>query len=711
MATPATPGRSYEFGPFRLDPANRVLLRGEQVVPLPPKVVETLLVLVAHRGHTVGKDELIRAVWPDTFVEESNLTHNISVLRKTLGETSIETIPKRGYRLVMPVRELMASPAEGEGRGRLSVLPPPPARAWWRKRTLLTVGIAVLATLGALGYLLLRPPSRAPLSGAAFTQLTDQPGQELHPSLSPDGNFFVYASRASGNWDIYLQRVGGRNAVNLTKDCSFDDTQPALSPDGRRIAFRSERDGGGISVMGATGESVVRVTDFGYHPAWSPDGREIVCATSGFRDPNYRRSPGSRLFSVSVETPLAPAGQRLIAGPEDAVQPAWSPHGYRVAYWGLRGGQRDIWTVPAEGGQPVPVTGDPHLDWNPVWSPDAKYLYFASDRGGSMSFWRVRIDERSGKPLGVPELVAMPSPYSGYLSFSRNGRGMCYVQQLLTANVQKVGFDPIRESAEGPPVPITEGSRVVKQPDLSPDGDWVVFATLAAQQDVFLVRADGTGLRQITDDVYLDQGARWSPDGRRIAWQSTRTGKYEIWTMSPDGSSARQITYESRGPVVCPAWAPDGKRLAYSIWGLGTFIIEVEKPWTEQSPQALGPLTEPNTWFWARAWSPDGRRIAGDLQGPTGAYSGVGVYSLESRKYRRLTDFGAFAHWLSDSRRLLFLDESKVYLIDSESGRIREILSVAPNEIAPVFALSRDDRLILFSLQVTEADVWLMSRR
>jgi len=72
--------------------------------------------------------------------------------------------------------------------------------------------------------------------------------------------------------------VGGKNPIHLTKDSPDDDTQPAFSPDGERIAFRSERDGGGLFVMGATGESAKRLTDFGYHPAWSPDGQEIACA-------------------------------------------------------------------------------------------------------------------------------------------------------------------------------------------------------------------------------------------------------------------------------------------------------------------------------------------------------------------------------------------------------------------------------------------------
>src|SRR5207247_1962147 len=105
-----------------------------------------------------------------------------------------------------------------------------------------------------------------------FSSLTDQPGEELFPSLSPDGKTLIYSSKATGHWDIYLQRVGGKNPVNLTKDSGSDNTQPAFSPDGEHIAFRSVRQGGGIFVMGATGESVKRLTDFGYNPAWSPDG-------------------------------------------------------------------------------------------------------------------------------------------------------------------------------------------------------------------------------------------------------------------------------------------------------------------------------------------------------------------------------------------------------------------------------------------------------
>ncbi len=89
----------------------------------------------------------------------------------------------------------------------------------------------------------------------------------------------------AGNWDIYIQRVKGGDAINLTADSGISDTQPSFSPDGEWIAFRSERDDGGIFIMGATGESVRRLTDFGYNPIWYPDGRSILCETVGITSP------------------------------------------------------------------------------------------------------------------------------------------------------------------------------------------------------------------------------------------------------------------------------------------------------------------------------------------------------------------------------------------------------------------------------------------
>lgn len=354
----------------------------------------------------------------------------------------------------------------------------------------------VLAALGAvsvIGTLLVwrwtstRPQPNAPAAvEATFTQLTSEPGMELFPSLSPDGRWLVYASRASGRWAIYLRSVGGQNAIPLTKDSPADDTQPAFSPDGEHIAFRSERDGGGIFVMGRTGESPRKVTDAGFNPAWSPSGKEIVFADERIDTNPFIRNQQSALWAVSVEPPGA---KRLITKP-DAVQPSWSPHGQRIAYWGIPfaagRGQRDLWTVPANGGPAQRVTDDPAVDWNPIWSPDGRYLYFASDRGGSMNLWRVPIEEDSGRTLGPPEPVTTPAPFVGHLSLAADGRHLAYASILSTASPQLVVFDPSTQTVVGTPVPILRGSKRYRNAELSPDGARVAFTPAGGQEDVFV---------------------------------------------------------------------------------------------------------------------------------------------------------------------------------------------------------------------------------
>ncbi|MGH9844169.1 MAG: protein kinase domain-containing protein, partial [Blastocatellia bacterium] len=580
-----------------------------------------------------------------------------------------------------------------------------PGRSRWVPKAAIASGAAIV--LAIVGYLLWSgsETTKAPpaMRVANFTQLTTSPGQEIYPSLSPDGKLLVYASAETGNWDIYLQRVTGATPINLTRDSAapeLDDTQPAFSPDGEQIVFRSDRDGGGIFVMGATGENVRRLANHGHNPAWSPDGQEIAYSKGSFARPSERGNFPGPLFVAKVAT-----GETRQVTETDAVQPNWSPHGDRIAYWGVqRGGQRDIWTVGARGGEPAPVTGDPALDWNPVWSPDGRYLYFASDRGGSMNLWRVPIDEQSGKLLGAPEPVTTPATYSGYISFSRDGRHLAYAQVVHQINLQQVGFDPVKAKIEAKPVWITQGSRIATDPNFSPDGAWVVFgATGDKQEDLFIVRRDGSGLRQITNDKHKDRAPRWSPDGRQIVFFSDRSGRYEYWLINPDGNGLRQFSYTSGPGVQAPLWSPDGLRLLCNLQTGPPIILDAGQPWPQSSPQApqvLPPAGFPaGLMIWS--WSADGRKLAGHS-------GGIYSYSFDSHRYERLTEFGEHPVWLNDNQRLLFFSQDKLYLLDSRTRKAREILSVAPNRFQSL-GISPDSRVIYFGLQTTEADIWLAS--
>jgi Tol biopolymer transport system component len=350
------------------------------------------------------------------------------------------------------------------------------------------------------------------------------------------------------------------------------------------------------------------------------------------------------------------------------------------------------------------VTQDAATDWNPVWSPDGRWLYFASDRAGRLNLWRVRIDEMSGRVQGQPEAITTASHHSGPFSISHDGRRIAFVQVLDATNIQTAGFDPAKGTIVSQPRWITHGpTRQAGYPDVSPDGKWVAFH----DEGIFVVRTDGTGLRQLTSAVHKDRYPRWSPDGLRIAFLSSQGGQYDIWLINADGSSLQRLTWTKSPALYFPVWSPDGNRLAYATRE-NAFIMEVLEPWKEQSPKPVAVPPEFGAQFYPWSWSPDGTRLAGALLKADGVtVAGLGIYSFESQQLKRLPQIGYNPVWLGDSRRLLAQDHrGKLYLIDTWSKKSREILSVAPHSLAGT-TLSRDNRRIYFSVRVSEADIWL----
>ncbi|HKG23921.1 MAG TPA: hypothetical protein VKC34_18605, partial [Blastocatellia bacterium] len=463
----------------------------------------------------------------------------------------------------------------------------------------------------------------------------------------------------------------------------------------------SSRDGRGLFLMDVNGRNVTKLTGSGHNPAWSPDGREIAIAEDRIFDCEGRNISDSSLSAVNVET-----GERRLITEGDAVQPNWSPHGQRIAYWGVhRGGQRDIWTVSADGGEPAPLTNDRAVDWNPVWSRDGKYIYFLSDRGGSMNLWRVPIDESSGSVTGQPEPATLPSANSQHLSFSSNGRTLVYVEMNRRENLWQAALDPVSGGVTGQPAQITRGARRYSHPGLSPDEKSIAFVSMAeAQEDIFVISRDGSQLRQLTNDSAQDRLPRWSPDGSRIAFLSDRSGKYEIWEVSGDGGGLEQLTDVSDADVFGPVWSPDGTRLLYKVRDSNLFVIEPGKP--RATPQPLPGQPLPGFIPWS--WSADGKLLAGWQVRPERPNGGIVIYSFASSSYKRLTDFGREPVWFSDNRRLIFAEMGKIYLLDILTKKLEQIHSVEPYGFG-LLALSRDDGRLYYSHVSTEADIWLLN--
>jgi Tol biopolymer transport system component len=573
--------------------------------------------------------------------------------------------------------------------------PRPAVRPWvW----VAAVGLA----LGIPGIYLLarRGGPELPLQ-ATFAGLTNQEGREWFPSLSPDGDYFVYAREITpGNADIYLQRVDGSNPINLTADSPASDTQPAYSPDAKQIAFRSEREGGGLFLMGATGESVRRLTGFGFNPAWSPDGKEIFFGTQSVDDPQVWMGT-SQIWRIEVAT----GRRRLVVG-SDAVQPSSSPSGRRIAYWGVPANtaKRVLWTSLPDGRDPVPAVDDLYLNWNPVWSPDGRYLFFASDRSGSMNLWRLPIDEETGRVREDAEPLTTPSQWSGLLSLARDGRRILYATRDRRANLVRTALDPLGAKAAGPLVPITHGPRELTFGRVSPDGQSIVFTSLEPQEDLFLVRTDGGGLRQLTKDLFKDRAPNWSPNGR-IVFHSNRGGKYGVWSIRPDGSELRPLT-ALRQEIYQPVISPDGRWLVGMTGeSRSAALIDLTKPLAQRLPEPLPPPARGES-FRANSWSPDGRRLAG-----TSGESGILLYSPASRRYERVTEHGFGPVWMRDSRRLLYIDDGGgIFMADSLTRESREVLAAGGSRFRTL-DLSPDGRVLYLVRQAEEGDIWMLTLR
>jgi eukaryotic-like serine/threonine-protein kinase len=594
---------------------------------------------------------------------------------------------------------------------------------WQRRVAWAMSGLLLLSALVYLAAPLNRKSEVAtqPAVIVAAQPFSQSQALEYYPSFSPDGQAIIFESFAYGTSDIYLQRIGDRTAVNLTQDYPFSAAQPTFSPDGEHIAFWS----GGICTMNAKGGDIKRLSEEGFNPSWSPDGKEIVYATDRTID-SARSVVPSQLHILTVET-----GQKRVLTEGDATQPQWSPHGQRIAFWNTRhGGQRDIWTMPASGGDALAVTDDEFEDWGPVWSPDGTYLYFLSNRGGSMNLWRVAIEEQTGKVSGQPEPVTTPAVFCWHVCFSRDGKRIAYVQVNKKGNVNRLAFDPVKEKASGEPLSITQGSSFATEPTISGDGLALVYSSFGDKQiDLFAMNLSSTAdskkdttsaennyALRLTDDAFKDGAPQWSPDAQKIAFYSDRSGTYQLWMINKDGSGLEQLTFEKDGNAFNPVWSPDSSSIAYSMKDaktLHTLVMKTNQSWTEQTLQPL-PKSDPLiSNFIPASWSGDGLKLAGWQQWMEKGKAGIFIYSFASQSYQRLTTSGRSPVWMSDSRRLLYIDQENLYIIDSLAKKpkvIHAINSIARTDLAGI-CLTKDNRQIYFSQVTTEADIWLAEIR
>ena len=478
---------------------------------------------------------------------------------------------------------------------------------------------------------------------------------------------------------------------------------PAFSPDGRRIAFRSEHDGGGVFVMEAGGENPRKVSAEGFNPAWSHDGTRLAFATEATTTPGSRVGK-SEIWVVSVDS--ASQEKRKISD-VDAMQPTWAPDGRHLAVWSNDNGHRLLKVIAVADGAATPVfPSDPDvIYWNPVWSWDGHWLYFVSNASGSMTVDRVAVDT-SGLPTGSRETITVPASSGGQIALSQDGQRLVYQAQSGRYSLSRAPFDATRGVADASASKtIFEGSLSVNYPSASPDGSTIAFS---GGDDIFTIDRDGRRLQQLTKDAARDRGLVWAPDGR-IAFYSNRGGRYEIWSMKPDGSDRRVVASAPKNDDwIYPKFSGDGRLSVVNI-GARPALLDVSTSPATQTETL--PAMDGGDLFWPYAWSPDRSRLAGLAQSKTkGMASDVILYDPATHRYvDRIGDVGTPVAWLDEKRLIVAAD--RYYVLDVTTRKR------APTPVGPwptlTFSwsatLADGGRTFYFASATVDADIWMMT--
>ncbi|WP_263356084.1 winged helix-turn-helix domain-containing protein [Acidicapsa ligni] len=610
----------FVFGEYRLDAREHRVWRGDTLISLSPKTFDLLVIMLQGAGRLLDKDYLIRSVWPDSYVQDANLSVHIASLRKILGKTSdaeqfIETVPKVGYRFVVPVSRLpyaesltesqtgsltgpeLADSASGPAPA-IEQLPPivdylaapavisspqiPKSPQTYRGddrnlRVFLLPLLLVVACL--LGVLVIRlwatRRERPPENVTSTRPLTSTPGLFLQPSFSSDGQELAYTWRSGtdSHQSIYLQHVSSDDR-HILIDTGHDDYSPSWSPRGSEIAFlHSVGDDQPLEVLivkkqnPALRRQVATICGaddaFRNTPtlSWSPDARTLVTTDCGGKN----ESPS--LVLISVDT-----GQkrRLTHAPPRTVddQAAFSPDGTLIAFRRSQGDSSDeIYLVPATGGLERKLTSRANPVDGLAWSSDGRSILFSSGRATSLgSIWSLPLTG------GSPTAVTTPLTHTSTPTVSAVGHRMAYVDSPNNVSVWRLSIDPHSDAEPFITSNFFDASAVY-----SPDGTHVAFRSdRSGANEIWICKSDGSEPKKITHfDGPMTGSPRWSPDGRSLAFDSRGGGRANIFVVNLDSGESARITDSAatNSDNLVPSWSHDGSAIYFSSNRTGDWQI------------------------------------------------------------------------------------------------------------------------------------------
>lgn len=578
----------YVFGPFQLEPAARLVTSGPERTPvaIKGKAFDALVLLVTHAGTLVTRSVLIEALWPRSVVEENSLNKLIASLRRGLGESDdhryIVTVQGRGYQFVAPVLR-----AGTESTVTVTSVRAPATRSA-RQLIVLLAGTGLVAGLLAVNYRTPAPAALSPWPGpvSRVASVTTFNGDELSPSLSPDGSRVAFSWNATPeNRDIYVMTVGAAAPLRVTQDPAVD-RDPSWSPDGSRIAFLRQRDHTTVDAItvpaGGGNEQRIRTLKMQFvsreaapRLAWTADSRQLI-VTSQFEADAAEGSHHLHRISLQGDESTAITTGR---GVYDS-SPALSPDGSQLAFSRFRIGERlsQLMIQPLDAlspkGEPRIVSGVPAgTPHSPAWSKDGSQLVFVI--GSDIYSWSEKNGTRKVHAAAGVLGGTQHSSVVSSLSMDLHSSLLRAVAAKIDASseIWALPLDSRTHAATGPPQPRVSSSAWESHPRFSPEGSRLAFvSSRSGQTAVWVAEADGDEPRQLTSlPSFVTGFPHWSPNGREIAFHASFPDQErQIYVVDLSGGMPRRI-----GSGCCPEWTADGKHLWVTEVGDGNSLARL----------------------------------------------------------------------------------------------------------------------------------------
>jgi Tol biopolymer transport system component/DNA-binding winged helix-turn-helix (wHTH) protein len=685
----------FRLGEWLVRPSLATIERGAEAVHVTPRSMAVLVYLADARGEVVSRNDILDAVWPGMSVTPDALSQCVVELRKAFHDDPkqpavIQTIPKLGLRLLLAVTPVGAAAVEQ-----------PAAPAPRRSKLPLLAGLGAVALGMAVAVLWNAKPERAwqdPLIGADFTPVTDFIGSEEHAAISPDGRFIAFVSDRDGAWDVFVGQTGTGDFQNLTRGRIPELRNPAVrmldfSPTGSEVTIWSSRNvSWSIPIVGGDlhpGPAGIAELD------WSRDGKRVV---------THPAAPGDPLFVATADE--ISHGQRIYVAPSGihCHFPLWSHDGKTIYFvQGFVPDEMDIWQIAASGGEPQRLTWHNSRLSFPTLLDEHTLLYLATSEDGSGP-WIYALD------LADRSTHRVKSASNAYTSLAAtaDGRRLVVTESRPTASLWSVRLtDGIAGANAVTQIPIRTQRGAA--PRLGPDS--LLYRAPKAGTDALWKHEGSANARELWSgrEGRVIGGPALSTDGQRVAFTVQSRGKTWLYVMRSDGSGARRVAQQLdvRG---APAWSPDGKWIAIAaLEGTEPRLFKIPDP---EGPQvaltkdyALDPAWSPSGDFLVYTGADVGTVFEVHAVGADGAPHAIPKLSL-TRGSRRLAFLGA------DEQTLVILkgaqSHKEFWAVDLRSGGQRALTDLGEGPVIGDFDVAADGRTIVFDRAREESDLALI---